>query len=242
MGSDIPSNSDDVTGTDTQERPTSPDPMQTEKTTEGELDPATKKGFQVALQKKSESLKQRERELAEKDEELANLKEEKRIKKLQEMDETERLAAERDSLAEENAKLKMSQFALKELNKRAIPLTDAIAEIVLEAPWTIPFVRRSLGDSPSWADVIRTVETRLPSYLDSLKSKNGEHREETTTTPPVPPSSQPASSAGSDVERPAVATQKRIWTRKEIRDLSDTDWLKYRDEIKQATAEARVVA
>lgn len=236
----IPSNQPDLTGRDPLENRGGADPMQPNLSTEEELDPKTKEGFQRLVAKREQEAKAERERAAQVEAELEQLRRERKQQKLQELDETERLKVERDELAAENAKLRMSNYATRELQKRGIKPTDPIYDIVIDSPWSIPFIRRSLGDSPTWAEVVRVVEDKLPAYLDTLVSHRGETIEDDPSS--TPPSNPPASSERkSDPERPANSPQKRVWSRREIAKMDDATYLKHQKEIKLAQSEGRIV-
>jgi hypothetical protein len=235
----IPSNQPPVTTPLGSEQPVGDDPIQPEGTIEAELDPKTKEGFQRLVAQRELAAKA-EKERAEKAEaELAEYRKAQKAQKLQELDESERLKIERDEALAENAKLRISNFASRELNKRKIDPTDPIYDIVVEAPWALPVIKRSLGDSPSWAEVIQVIEDKLPAYLDTLASRQGETINDAPN--PVAPSEPPANPSGADPERPSNPPSKRVWSRKEIGKMSDADYLKHQVEIKKAQAEGRIV-
>lgn len=235
----IPSNPNDVTARNGQEHAEGNDPINHAGSTETELDPKTKEGFQRLVAKKDKEAKDAADAAREAREELRKLQEEKRRQKLSELDETERLKQERDEAIAANAKLKMQNFASREWNKRGLKADHDLYEIVSETPWLVPFVRRSLGDSPSWEEVIRGVEDKLPVYLDQLASK----KEVTPATPELPsdtPSNPSPSNRGDAERQPNDSSKKRIWSRKEIAKLSNADYAKYRSEINQAMVEGRI--
>jgi len=232
---------DDKNLTPQGENPSGSAPKETIPSTEGgDLDLKTKAGFQTALTKSKEAEK-KEKEAREKAEtELAELREEKRKAKLAELDETERLKIEKQELEAKLAKSDMRNFASKELSLKGIPLTDPIAEIVMESPWAIPFIKRSLGESPSWAEVVKVVEEKLPSYLDDYVSRKGEKPK--GNIPPTETTTTPSNEDGAvDPERPGeVIDSKKIWTRAEIEHMSDEFYLKHRDDIQLAEKEGRI--
>lgn len=217
---------------------------------EEELDFKTKAGFQTALQKSREAEKASSKELREKVKEATKLRQQLKAKDLKDLSAADRLEKEASELAEENARLKLQNFVAKEVQKRELDLNDPLVEIVMDTPWSIPPVRRILGDSPTWEEVIESVEDKLPSYLDSLVARRKEMgkvqettpstepaSEEDETTPVVPPSTTPTST-----ERTVpAANPKRVWTRTEILALSDENYLKHSKEIKQALADGRII-
>lgn len=238
----IPSNQPPVTASPTgQEQPNGDDPIAPNMSPEEEE--ALKQNNWAAYQKliaKKEQAATAEKARADKAEaELEEYRKAQKAQKLQELDESERLKIERDEALAENAKLRISNFATRELNKRKIDPTNPIYDIVVEAPWALPVIKRSLGDSPSWAEVIQVVEEKLPAYLDTLASRQGETINDTPET--APSETPPANPSGADPERPATPPSKRVWSRKEIGKMSDADYLKHQAEIKKAQAEGRIV-
>jgi hypothetical protein len=218
------------------------DPIIPSDTPEAELDPKSKEGFQKLVNKKDKEAQEATKRAEAAEAEAARLREERRKEKLSQLDETERTKLENQQLVADNAKLKMRHFAAREWAKKNLKATHLMYEIVTDTPWLVPDVRRGLGDEPSWAEVIQAVEEKLPAYLDQLASKN----EETPTieTPSSPSGEQPGNGSpqGDPERQPNDATQKRVWTRKEIAALSDADYLKHRDEIKKAEREGRIIA
>lgn len=244
MSEDITQNQNGLTDTPSgQENREEDGSLQPNGSSEEELDPQTKKGFQTALQKRAEEAKAEKLRAEKAEEELRLMRLEQKKKRLEELDEAERLKVERDEALAENAKLKMSNFAVRELQKRNIKPTNPIYDIVVDAPWSIPVIRRSLGDSPSWAEVISAVEAKLPAYLDSL-AFNGEttQNDDPADTPsdPTPPTEERPRDG--DPERQPTNSRKRTWSRREIAKMSDEDYRKHADEIKQAAAEGRITA
>lgn len=218
---------------------------------EEELDFKTKAGFQKALQKSKEAEKAQDKELRAKNKEAIRLRQQLKDKELKDLSAAERLEKEAADLAEENARLKLQNFVAKEVQKRELDLNDPLVEIVMDTPWTIPPVRRILGDSPTWEEVITSVEDKLPSYLDSLVARRKEMGKVQETEPSEEPASEedeetasatPSSDTPTSTERTVpVANPKRVWTRTEILALSDENYIKRAPEIKQALADGRII-
>lgn len=229
MNNDIPSKQDDLTGDNSQEDPTAGDPMQSGNSDEAGLDPKTKEGFQRLIAKK-------EREAREATDRALALEKEIKEKKLAELDETDRLKQQNQELAQENAMLKLSQFAKDECLKRGITSEHPLYSIITRKPWVIEEIERSLGDSPTWQQVIQAVEDKLPAYLDSLRFKKGDNTE--------PNSDTPASDSGSgvDPERQPDPGPKRVWSQREIEKMNPKDYAKHSEEIHRAMVEGRITA
>jgi hypothetical protein len=238
----IPVNPDDLTNPSDSENPEGNAPIDTSQSPEGgDLDEKTKAGFQKALQQKAEALKSEQGRRAKIEEELETLRKERKEAKLAELDETERLKIQLNEQVEDNAKLRMTNFASIEIGKRKLSMDDPLCRIAIKRPWALDTIadaiERNFGDSPTWADVIKVVEDKLPSYLDELVSLRGEPKVETEPQPSEEPFSPPV-----DVERTPSSSSKRTWSRKEIASLSDSDYAKYRGEILLAEKEGRIVS
>ena len=207
---------------------------------EEELDLKTKAGFQKALQEAREEKKKFLEDQAKKIKEIAELRKLVKESEMADMDESEKLTLQLNEKIAENAKLQLKVFVNEEIAKRKLDRNDPLLEIVVNTPWAIPEIQRMLGDSPTWEDIVREVEEKLPSYLDALVSKRGEQTE-TTPTEPAEEETEEAIPPSVDRERPAVTSPKRTWTRAEIAALSLPDYQKHKAEISKALAEGRVV-
>jgi hypothetical protein len=237
----IPADSNDLTNPLGSENPEENAPIDTTPSPEGgDLDEKTKAGFQKALQQKAEALKFEQERRSKIEEELEALRKERKEAKLAELDETERLKVQLNEQVETNAKLNMASFASTEIAKRKLSMDDPICRIAVKRPWALDTIadaiERNFGDSPTWADVIKVVEEKLPSYLDELVSLRGEPKVETENQPAGNQFTSPV-----DVERMPNNSPKRTWSRQEIVNLSDTDYQKYRTDILFAEKEGRII-
>jgi hypothetical protein len=209
-----------------------------------ELNEKSKAGFQKALQEARE----KEKRLAK---EVSQMRSKLKEKELAELGETERLEKEAQQLAEENARLKLQQFISKEVQARDLDVNDPLVEILMDTPWQIPPVRRVLGDSPTWDEVIEAVENKLPSYLDDLVARrNGTGNASASDANSEPDESEEeqeddeSSEVPTSTERTVVqnsAENKRTWTRSEIAALSDEDYVKNLPSIRKAQRENRIL-
>ena len=205
---------------------------------EKEVDEKTKKGFQRLVSSKDKEIDSLSKQLEDANKKAAQFEKDEREKKLSELSETDKWK----TLAEENAakaaKAELSVFVSQQLSEKNLT-KNPIAEILLESPWSVPAIKKHLSPEPTWEETIEMVRTYLPAYLDTLVvplETVSENEKETTET-----SQEEETEPSMETERNApIVTKKRIWTRKEIKELSSEAYLKYQQEITQALAEGRV--
>ncbi len=214
---------------------------------EAELDLKTKAGFQRLVAKKEQEKDTYRQQLLDKEKELTDARKRLKDKEMADLSDVERLKKQSDELAEENSRLKLQGFVTKEVNSRKLDINDPLVEILMDTPWTIPPVRRILGDSPTWEEVVSTVEEKLPAYLDTLvaRQKTGVIK----TNPPVlsqgeeedddeSPNTPPTSTERTVNNTPSL---KRYWTRSEIGKMSDEEYKKHAKEIRAALSDGRIL-
>ena len=207
---------------------------------EGELDLKTKKGFQKLVAKRDQELESEKKARADAEAKAFAAQTKLKEKELAELDETERLKLENQEKSKENALLSIKLFVNTEVQKRNLDINDPLVEIVLNTPWSIPVIQSSLGDNPSWEDIISAVKAKLPPYLDNLVSKRGGNGKPITTPSNeeeptvIPPTADAERSAGGD-------SNKRVWSRREIRNMDNATYLKYKPEIDSALRDGRVI-
>jgi hypothetical protein len=206
---------------------------------EGELDLKTKKGFQKLVAKREQEAQEARREAEEAKAKAFAAQAELKKKELDELDETERLKIENQEKSKENALLNIKLFVNTEVQKRSLDINDPLVEIVLNTPWSIPVIQGSLGDNPTWEEIISAVKAKLPPYLDNLVSKRGGNGKPVTTPsngqePTVtPPTADAERGSGGD-------SAKRTWSRREIRNMDNATYLKHKPEIDQALRDGRM--
>jgi hypothetical protein len=214
--------------------------LSTEIEEEESVDEKTKKGFQRLVARKDDELKTLSEQLVEANKKAAQFEKEQRDKKLSELSETDKWKALAEENAAKAAKAEISVFVNQQLSERNL-MKNPIAEILLETPWSVPAIRKHLSPEPTWEETIEAVRTFLPSYLDTLvvPLETVSVSEKETIEPSQEEEAEP--SMGTERNAPVV-TKKRIWTRKEISELSRNPevYLKYQREITQALAEGRV--
>lgn len=207
-----------------------------------ELSFETKQGFHKKLTEKDKLLKDQQRKAEELEKELSEIRERERQARLSDMTEVEKLQYERDQAVAKSYKLEIKQFVMQEINRRNLSVQDALIDMIVETPWDIPSIKRILGDSPTWEEVDREVKAKLPSYLDSLVSRNGERRSssEKEEEETLKNSMKSEESTPVDTERSIGTTKKRVWSRREIGAMDVQTYQKYQNEINQAITEGRI--
>jgi len=219
--------------------------LEPEDSDEAELTPKGREGFQRLLAERDKKAEVEKEARMKAEAEAGDLRKKLKDRELADLTETERATQQAKEAIEENARLKLQIFVKDEVSKRKLDVNDPLVEILMDTPWAIPPIKRILGDSPTWEEVVSTVKEKLPAYLDSLVARlktevstpepseelpeNGEEEEEI----PTPPTS---------TERVVTTpTTKRYWTRSEIAKMSDVEYLKHAPEIRQALADGRVL-
>lgn len=211
---------------------------------ETELTPESKEGFHKALTEKDRLLKEREAELSRLQEEKAKLTEAERQRKLAEMSDTERLQAELNQVRAEKYQLTIRDFVRNEVLKRNLQVDDPLLAIVINKPWDIPDVERYLGASSSWEEVQSIVEQKIPFYLDSLADRLKRNGTANNNMPVTPPTNEETvvPSTPVDTERgQGQPIKKRTWSQREIAQMDETTYAKYRQEINEALREGRII-
>lgn len=204
-----------------------------------ELTPESKEGFHKKLTEKDKLLKQEQSRREEAERELAGLREEERQRKLSSMTETERLQTQLADAEKEKATLKINHFVLQEINRRGLSVNDPLIKFVVRVPWEVEEVRRVLGDSPTWDEVLRAIQDNIPSYLDSLEK---ETKDKSALTPGQSESEISAGNGfSSDTERTVIPVRKRTWSQREIGAMDDATYSKHQAEIHTAMGENRII-
>lgn len=217
--------------------------IEPEDSEEAELDLKTKAGFQRLVAKRDAEAKAERDARLKAESEAGELRKKLKERELADLSDTEKAQKQAQDLAEENARLKLQRFVSDEVLKRKLDPDSPLIEILMDTPWLIPPVKRILGDSPTWEEVVSTVQEKLPAYLDSLVAR-------TKTEVPEPDNKEELPN-GEEEEIPApptstervvtTTTTRRYWTRSEIAKMDDAEYLKHAPEIRKALAEGRVL-
>lgn len=209
---------------------------------EAELDLKTKTGFQRLVAKREKESQEYQKQLQDKEKELAEARKRLKEKELSELSDTDRLKKQAEELAEENSKLKLQGFVSQEVAKRGLDVNDPLVEILMDTPWSIPAVRRILGDSPTWEEVVSTVQEKLPAYLDTLVARQKtEVKNKTEVLPNGNKSDEDEVPTSTERVNSTTPTLKRYWTRSEIARMSDVEYAKHAAEIRSALSEGRIL-
>lgn len=204
-----------------------------------ELTPESKEGFHKKLTEKDKLLKQEQSRREEAERELSGLREAERQRKLDSMTETERLQTQLADSEKEKATLKINHFVLQEINRRGLSVNDPLIKFVVRVPWEVEEVRRVLGDSPTWDEVLRAIQDNIPSYLDSLEKETKDKSVQTQSQ------SESETTAGNgfstDTERTVTPVRKRTWSQREIGAMDDATYSKHQAEINAAMGEGRII-
>lgn len=203
-----------------------------------EVDEKTKAGFQRVIATKDRSIKELGKELADAKAKVDAAEKAERERQLAEMSEAEKWKTIAQENAAKAAQSELKAFVTRELTVRKL-ITHAIAEIVIEAPWSVPAVKKHLSGQPTWEETVEAVKLYLPAYLDSLVVPTGNNGQE----PPTPPTEEVLPPMDTERNTPGGSPSrvKRVWTAAEVSALSEDDYMKHQAEITQAIAEGRFV-
>ena len=118
--------------------------------------------------------------------------------------------------------------------------------MIVETPWSIPSIRRILGDSPLWEDVKKEVVNKLPGYLDSLVTRKGGETEgisESTNASEEEVKNESTPAPSVDTERTAggVPDNRKVWSQRAIAKMDAVTYTKYKPLINKALQENRIV-
>lgn len=207
-------------------------------TNEG-LSEKEKKGFQRLIAQKDQKLQTLEEQLKEYNSKLSEFQQRERQKKLEKMDEVTKWKTLAEENAEKAAKMELKSFVSTHLSKKNL-VNHPIADLILETPWAIPAVRRKLSSEPTWDETISAVKSELPSYLESLSTPDT--TKETTETEIE---KEDEELEGMEVERSASKTQKRVWTRSQVKEYLESakdrqEFTKRQAIIQQALTDNRI--
>jgi hypothetical protein len=207
-------------------------------TNEG-LSEKEKKGFQRLIAQKDQKLQTLEEQLKEYNSKLSEFQQRERQKKLEKMDEVTKWKTLAEENAEKAAKMELKSFVSTELSKKNL-VNHPIADLILETPWAIPTVRRKLSTEPTWDETINAVKSELPSYLESLSTPD-----KTKETTEMETESEEEEPEGMEAERSATKTQKRVWTRSQVKEYLESakdrqEFTKRQAIIQQALTENRI--
>lgn len=206
------------------------------KETEG-LSEKEKKGFQRLVAQKDQKLKELQDQLKDYNKKLGEIQQQERQKKLSEMDEVTKWKTLAEENAEKAAKMQLKSFVSTHLAKKNLA-DNPIADLILETPWAIPTVKRRLSSQPTWDETIEAVESELPAYLESLAKPD-------TTKEMTEAETQEEELEGMEPERSATKSQKRVWTRSQVKEYLESakdrqDFAKRQATIQQALTENRI--
>ena len=218
--------------------------LEPENADEAGLSPDSKAGFQRLVAKRElENKTEREARLKV-EAEAGELRKKLKERELADLSDTDRANKQAQEAIEENARLKLQIFVKDEISQRKLDVNEPLIEMLMDTPWSVPPIKRILGDSPTWEEVISVVKEKLPAYLDSLVARLK------TEVPNLPDEESPDDSEDEEILPIPTSTErvinntpikKRYWTRSEIAALNDAEYLKRAVEIRQALAEGRIL-
>jgi len=218
--------------------------LEPEDSDEAELSPKDKVGFQRLVAKREQEAKVENNARLKAEAEAGELRKKLKEREMADLTETERANQQAKEAIEENARLKLQIFVKDEVAERKLNINDPIVEILMDTPWAVPPIKRILGDSPTWEEVVSTVQEKLPAYLDSLVAKA-----KTEVSTPIESEELPDNGEEEEILPPPTSTEriiqtsstKRYWTRSEIAAMDDDEYLKHAKDIRKALAEGRVL-
>jgi len=226
------------------ENPTPSAGLEPENSEEAELSPKSREGFQRLLAERDKKAKTEEDARLKAEAEAGELRKKLKDKELAELSDVDRAQRQAQELVEENARLKLQNFVRDEIAKRKLDVNDPLIEILMDTPWASPPIKRILGDSPTWEEVVSVVKEKLPAYLDSLVA-----RLKTEVSTPIGSEELPDNGEEEEIPPPPTSTErvisttptKRYWTRSEIASMDDDEYLKHAKDIRKALAEGRIL-
>jgi len=219
--------------------------LEPENSEEAELSPKSREGFQRLLAERDKKAKAEAEARLKAESEAGELRKKLKDRELADLSEVDRATKQAQEAIEENARLKLQIFVREEVAKRELDVNNPLVEILLDTPWVAPDIKRILGDSPTWEEVISVVKEKLPAYLDSLVA-----RLKTEVSTPTISEELPDNGEEEEVLPPPTSTErtistpttKRYWTRSEIASMDDAEYLKHAKDIRKALAEGRILS
>jgi hypothetical protein len=218
--------------------------IEPENSDEAELSPKDKAGFQRLVAKRDAETKAEKDARLKAEAEAGELRKKLKDRELADLSDIDRATKQAQEAVEENARLKLQMFVKDEVAARKLDTSDPLIEILMDTPWASPPIKRILGDSPTWEEVVSVVKEKLPAYLDSLVA-----RKKTEVSTPTEGEELPDNGEEEEIPPPPTSTErtistpttKRYWTRSEIASMNDEEYLKHAKDIRKALAEGRVL-